>query len=940
MGLFGNMFSGISNAASGLFGGSGGAVDTVPREVLPSDGANLFRGEIETSRPPELFDGAGKPIPPAALTNDGLGHVYTFESLWNASNKSYSWRWDEAYKRSQKDACAMRRDCFLQGLLEERILPTSQMGWHIEPDDKKDPEQAREADYLTACVKAMPNFQRMTYCLLNEGVWAGRSGSMLQWDWQDVQSERSFIPTQSNPVNGDKLQFTWDGIPEIMIYSSISNQLEAEGCEIRITDRWRVAVFSRPEWRDRLIIYKHICVDADFFESEMHGGVHGVGVRHFVYWADFIRKEVGSYLLDFMQRVGSGFNVYYYDPSNPQAQSEAITIAKTQGRNTWIVWPRSPGDKGATKGVDRIEPGTGNADVLRNMMEYHDDKVERYIVGQTMSGGSDNESGLGGSGRAKFAESTKNNLVKGDCNRVEEAYTRDLVRPIQKYNRPQSKFRHRFVFDIETDDPKEKLAAVKSAWEIGVSFDEDEVRALTGMSKPSADAKILKNPQLEQAAAQAQGQPGQQSGANGDGASLFGGQPKQGVFEGKPAVANGNGNGVAKDAANDSNGHQLFGKPKIEKQEGPPARYEKKVGEFKEDEHPRDESGEFTSGGGGTATKESSPKTNKKVEAKPAKKPAKPKADGPGSQMAPEVREKLKEIGMVGTFPPAGVVQEGPFKGQEAAFNIKTNDLSRGAEALKHEALMSWDQRTKNGRISRQYRYTKEFMENNADEKHERVAAIEPHIEKIKDGLEASMNDDTLTHRKREAAAIANVIRETGLRPTDGAESVEHGHYGMSSLLAKHLQVRGDEIHVAFRGKEGVINRTVIRDPANVAFLKAAQGAHRGNESIFAEANSKDAGDVLKKLSTDSGGPKDIKIKDLRTLKAHQLGRQAAANFQGPPPPLTGDKNKDVKAIQSAILKMSGEVSKVLNNEPEQARDTYIHPEIFRQWQSKLMAQS
>jgi Protein of unknown function (DUF935) len=566
VGLFGNLFSGIASAGRGLFGGA--PTPAVPGEVLPRDPATLFRGEIETSRPRELFDGAGKPIPPAALTSDGLGHVYTFQSLWNAANKSYSWRWDEAYKRSQRDAVAMRRDCFLQGLLEERILPTSQMGWHVEPDNKKDRAQMQEAEYLTSCVQAMPNFERMTYCLLNEGVWAGRSGAMLQWDWMDVRGERSFIPGQFNPVNGDKLQFTWDGIPEIMIYSSISDQLEKEGCEIRITDRWRVAVFSRPEWRDRLIVYKHIIIDADFFESEMHGGIMGVGCRNFIYWSNFIRLEVSSYLLDFMQRVGSGFNVYYYDPSNPQAQAEAVTIAKTQGRNTWIVWPRSPGDKGATKGVERIEPGTGNADVLRTMNEYFDDKIERYIVGQTMSGGSDNESGLGGSGRAQFARQTKQNLIRGDCNRVEEAYTRDLIRPLQKYNRPQSKFRHRFKFDIDTEDPKEKLAAIKSAWEMGVTFDMDEVRELTGCAKPAADAELLKNPQMEQAA-QGQGQPGQQPPPpNSDGGALFQGQPKQGMFEGKPAAsapANGNGNGP----------HQLFGKPEVEKREGPPQRYEK-----------------------------------------------------------------------------------------------------------------------------------------------------------------------------------------------------------------------------------------------------------------------------------------------------------------------------------------------------------------------------
>ena len=60
--------------------------------------------------------------------------------------------------------------------------------------------------------------------------------------------------------------------------------------------------------------------------------------------------------------------------------------------------------------------------------------------------------------------------------------------------------------------------------------------------------------------------------------------------------------------------------------------------------------------------------------------------------------------------------------------------------------------------------------------------------------------------------------------------------------------------------------------------------------------------------------------------------------FPGPPPPLSGDKKKDAKLITSAIFKMFGQVAELLNNTATQARDNYIHPEVFRSWQGKLLS--
>lgn len=315
-------------------------------------------------------------------------------------------------------------------------------------------------------------------------------------------------------------------------------------------------------------------------------------------------------------------------------------------------------------------------------------------------------------------------------------------------------------------------------------------------------------------------------------------------------------------------------------------------------------------------------------EEKPTKETPAPRAKRgtPGSQLKEEVKAKLKALNIQGSWPPADV----PLS------EIKIADLNQSPENLKYVALMSWEQKTKSGRMSGQYRYTKEFNDRNAAEKHDRVSAIEPHIGKIEQGLVSLMKDSSKSVKEREAAAIANCIRETGLRPTDGDDSIKHGHFGISSLQGRHVKVKGNEVHLDFIGKEGVRNKSILRDPVNVAFIKQAMAQTGPKDFLFKEANSNHAGAVLKRLSQAAGGPEDIMVKDLRTLKAHQLGRQAVQSWQGPPPPLTGNANKDKKLIQGAILQMAAKVSKVLNNEPKQSRDTYVHPEIWRQWQASL----
>src|SRR5579862_7694969 len=85
-----------------------------------------------------------------------LPHVLSFAAIWNNITKIYSYRWDEALRHQPENALAMRRDCYIRSLLQERALPTVNRKWQLVPEDTKDPVQRATAKTLTAIVLRTP----------------------------------------------------------------------------------------------------------------------------------------------------------------------------------------------------------------------------------------------------------------------------------------------------------------------------------------------------------------------------------------------------------------------------------------------------------------------------------------------------------------------------------------------------------------------------------------------------------------------------------------------------------------------------------------------------------------------------------------------------------------------------------------------------------------
>ena len=194
-----------------------------------------------------------------------------------------------------------------------------------------------------------------------------------------------------------------------------------------------------------------------------------------------------------------GFVIVKYEAGNVKAQAAAENIAKRWNRKSVLAVPVSPDQIRTAGGVEVVDVPTAGALVVQSLIENADRHMERYILGQVMSSGQNADEGMGGTaGPAKMAITTKHELLQSDAEELEEQVTGSDAEPglcstIQKWGWPGtvSRFRVRFKFMVEEEDPQPKIDAIVALASAGVEFDQDEARKLTGQPKPVEGAAVF-----------------------------------------------------------------------------------------------------------------------------------------------------------------------------------------------------------------------------------------------------------------------------------------------------------------------------------------------------------------------------------------------------------------------------------------------------------------
>jgi RNA polymerase sigma factor (sigma-70 family) len=470
-----------------------------------------------------------------------LPHILQFGGIIGGAWRTYyHGQYDEAMYFSREDALAMRNDAWLMSLIDERKRAVATLKWHVEVDNPRDPIQKALADGLTQLYKNLPRYTDLTMSGL-EALWFGRAGDQFDWVYKNVQVPAmprlasapgvpaSMVASEGEyetrkvlwmrnhePIEGDKIDYDFDGTPYILVspivalntYQSANAEfrryhdgrwqrddqlpprpmvpdLKAEHASLGFTTIGGKALFLKGNWRSRFRIHKHQCIDSSYWQPWKAGSLYGVGIRSVVFWYWWLRQEYLANITDWCARTGLGIKLWYYEQGNNASKSAILQAAKDQSDKVNIAVPYDPNNPNRPA-VDIVEMAGTGADLLSTIVKHVEEYIERYIVGQNMTGGSDDFSaGFGDKGRSELASRTNWQITKLDARKFDDTNTTDILDNIKRFSYPEyAEIPARLVSEVDDPDIKKWSEGAKVFVEMGGEIVEDEAREKLGLSKP------------------------------------------------------------------------------------------------------------------------------------------------------------------------------------------------------------------------------------------------------------------------------------------------------------------------------------------------------------------------------------------------------------------------------------------------------------------------
>jgi DNA topoisomerase-1 len=176
--------------------------------------------------------------------------------------------------------------------------------------------------------------------------------------------------------------------------------------------------------------------------------------------------------------------------------------------------------------------------------------------------------------------------------------------------------------------------------------------------------------------------------------------------------------------------------------------------------------------------------------------------------------------------------------------------------------------------------------------------------------------------REKVLAALVQLLEKTLIRVGNAEYARDNHSYGLTTILDKHVQVKGGRVHFEFTGKSGIDHAIDLDDPRLARIVKACQDlpgqelfAYTAPDGHWVDVTSADVNAYLKEITGEDFTAKDFRAWNATVLAAKALQEIAAFDSQS-----QAKKN---------VLRAVEEVAKRLGNTRTVCRKCYIHPAVI-----------
>jgi DNA topoisomerase I len=227
----------------------------------------------------------------------------------------------------------------------------------------------------------------------------------------------------------------------------------------------------------------------------------------------------------------------------------------------------------------------------------------------------------------------------------------------------------------------------------------------------------------------------------------------------------------------------------------------------------------------------------------------------------------------------------------------------------------------------KQYLYHRDYRAAQEREKYERLILFGERLPALRAAMAEHLDKDELDRER--VSAVALRLISLGWFRVGSERYVRDGTYGVTTLMRRHVRVRGRRIHLSFRAKAGVhVSSELVDEELADAIrgLLAVKGGarvfkYRWEDELY-NLTSKRLNDYVKLYLGEEFSAKDFRTWGGTLLASIYLAERCEQ--EGFPESVTAEK-RSVSAVMRRVAKQLG-------NTPAVCRASYVSPAVIEQY--------